>query len=153
MITRKNLSGNDSRIRIVTMSVLQQVQNSTVFVDITELVIPLKADTMYYFEIRGKNSTNTGTSNDIQYSWTVPSGADIRVSTTGGNTFIMIQGGVSTGLINATINQETTYSWGIIIMGSTPGNFQPQFTQFVAGNITRIHAGTCLKMIELGAVV
>jgi len=142
----------DPRIKINVMTVDQEVFESTAFVDMTELVIPVKAETMYLFKIRGINDVSAGTGADIKYSISVPTNAIARVSVTGTCSFIMLAESTSTGQINATAADETTYLWGIIITGDTAGNFAPQFSQFavIAGVSTFMKKGSMAQLIELG---
>ncbi len=128
MITRKpgaNINGK--------MLVQKADQNSptsdTSFVDVDDLFFPVKINTAYLFKVFGKNRLSAGVLADIKYTFTVPTNATCKWSTSYGNTFIMFSAGVSSGSINATINDETTMLWGIIIVGDTPGNLQMQFGQ------------------------
>jgi len=122
------------------------------FTNDLHLFLPLKINTLYYFLLAGKNQSSSGTAQDIKYTFTVPTNATLKYATSGASTFIMLDQDESTGLINATINEETTYLWGIIEVGDTAGNLQFQFAQNLedTGKTIIMLKGSCLKLWELG---
>jgi len=152
VIIRKNLRGNDSRIRIVFMTA-DQGTFTDIFADLTELFFPLKANTRYGFCVVYRFDADTGTP-DASFTFTVPAGASAF------GFFLSDDLGANIAWGTGTIKQGTGAVarllglYGVVATGATQGNLQAQFAQdlLTPADEMRVLAGSYFMIYELGGV-
>lgn len=149
--TRKNLRSNDSRIRIVKVTVDQNsLTSDTTLTDVTQLVLPLKINTRYFFLVMGRVTQDNTVS--AKGSATVPTGTIGQWSHTIARNVTMVNYGTGASF-SATPTGSTFTMYGIFNTDTTAGNLQIQFGQNVSDLLPVVmKEDSCLILIELGGV-
>lgn len=114
----------------------ETVNNSETLQDDNDLFFQMAADDTWYFEARVLS--NSGTTPDIKFAFTVPTGSTlswsvIQTGTTNVAELIapISASGTAAG-VDGTGADSQSFIAGIVRVGGTPGNFQLQWAQNVA---------------------
>lgn len=139
--------------------------SSTTLQSITGLVVPVSANAVYIVSGALFASLASGTTEDIKYGFTFPTGATLRLGAQGGTTG-GVSGGASTDLsipfsgftsgsstfgFGLSTNVTTVMIAGILTMSSTAGNFQVQAAQNTSGaNVVTVAASSYILLTRVG---
>lgn len=114
----------------------QTVNNSVTLVDDTELYVAVPASTVFQFELQA--IYNTGTTPNIKFAWSYPSGLVIPRSATLANFASGWAGGVPADQTTVTVTQgfaggdQYFRQTGLVIVGATPGTLRVRWAQATA---------------------
>lgn len=124
-------------------------------IDDDALLLQLRDSAVYRFKCALGYTGNTVNNGDIKVGWSVPSGATMLYTlygaTVNGSTLIATPGDWCTELTITSLNSNSTtpvgcVMTGVIVMSSTPGTMQLQWTQHAATSTvaTTVLAGSVL---------
>lgn len=127
------------------------VNNSTVFVNDSQLLLPLAASAVY--ELRGNILYTTNSTATIKFGWTFPTGTTMHylgsVIPSGQTTwqsFSLIQ----TDVLAADESPSIARVEGLVIVSTTAGNLQLQFAQNTANaSNTTLNADSYLVLTQV----
>lgn len=139
--------------------------SSTTLQNVTGLSVSVPASTVYAFRGVFFASVASGTTEDIKYGFTFPTGAQLRAAGTGGTT-----GGVTGGSASDVNLQLSTFTSGtttqafglstsvtmvvfegILTMSTTAGTFQVQAAQNTSGlNVVTVAASSYIMLTRIG---
>lgn len=138
--------------------------SSTSLQNVTGLSVPVVANATYFVDFTPRHSIASGTTEDVQYGFTFPTGATLRMLRLGG-TPAGVSAGNSTdmsvthdvftsGSTAAAFGASTTTTGaiirGILTMSSTAGTFQVQASQATSGgNVVTVQIGSALLLTRI----
>jgi len=144
-------------IKVIRKSADETVNNSAAMQNDDELVLPVVASEVWYFELFVLFRSSTGA--DIKFGFSVPSGATMKWHSQA------LWYGVGVGSTPGTPNEATdSYArggagattttgfmiWGIIVVSTTAGNVNLQWAQNTAeSSDTKVLANSCLRATKL----
>ena len=128
----------------------QSVSNTEVMQDIPDLAIALEANSFYSWFCMGSCAGDLNA--DIDYTFTIPSGGDGQWDNSFADGNNATDYGVQEPISLNGTQERTVTGWGYIITGSTSGNFQPQFAQFLQTDpgIVTFEKGTSVMLWKVG---
>ena len=135
----------------------QVVNNSTVFVADSHLILPMVANARY--ELTGTVFWDSGTTGDIKFDWTVPAGGTVPFWTvTAPDTALAFNTAISQGAATAIARGGAgigTFVAGLftgqVVTAGTAGNLTLRWAQNAAEAVnTRIKTESWLKLIRVG---
>lgn len=141
---------------------VQTVNNSTVFISDTHLVVPMRANAIY--SIEGFWWWDSGTTGDIKWQWTGPAGfavpiwtvqsIDTAVAAVAGNLNAGVSTSATTAIARAGAGIGTFVGGeleGVVTTGGTAGSLQLQWAQNAAEAVaTRMKQHSVLKLTRIG---
>jgi hypothetical protein len=132
------------------------IANSTALQNDAVLVVPLAANTTYFFMAEITYTGGTAGSSDIKLDWTVPAGASYLMGSTYYssvasptlNFFPQTQTSPPLGAATAGSAFRTVTYMGTVTCGATPGNLQLQWAQNTASSAlgTVVKAGSGMAL-------
>lgn len=154
-LTAATLQGLVSELRpvFVRKTSDETVNNSSTMQNDDELLAAVVADTVYHFRLRVV--VNSGTTPDIKFGFTYPSGTTLTYDITEGETPASAAAVVSGPYTQAdaavafstTGSDQPCYIEGLIVVSSTAGTFQVQWAQFAANaSNTVVRTGSYLHL-------
>jgi hypothetical protein len=135
----------------------QVVNNSTVFISDTHLLLPLVANARY--ELSGYFLWDSGTTGDIKFQWIGPAGFTVPLwGVTAPDTALAFGNGFSQAAANAVARGGAGIGtfvagllYGEVVTAGTAGNLQLQWAQNAAEAVnTRMKQESWMKLIRVG---